>query len=64
MLEDEVSLEGRVKIFFNYLKNKKNLENKTILIVSHKGVINMIKKINNIKINGDFPKGHYEIINI
>lgn len=64
LLEDEVSLEGRVRIFFNYLKNKKNLENKTILIVSHKGVINMIKRINNIKINGDFPKGHYEIINI
>ena len=64
LLEDEVSLEGRVKIFFNYLKNIKKLENKTILIVSHKGVINMIKKINNKKIKGDFPKGHYEIINI
>lgn len=63
-LEDEISLECRLKIFFNYLKNNKKLENKTILIVSHKGVINKIKKMHKIKNIGDFPKGHYEIIKI
>lgn len=43
VLEDEEDLEKRVKKFFDYLK--KNFYNQTILIVTHKGVINKIKDI-------------------
>ncbi len=67
LLEMEYDLESRVKFFFNkIIKNKKN-KNKTILIVSHKGVINMIKKLyfkKNYYLNNEFPKGRFEVYNI
>lgn len=43
VLEDEEDLEKRVKKFFEYLK--RNFYNQTVLIVTHKGVINKIKDI-------------------
>ena len=67
LLELEYNLEERVKKFFNKLIKNKNNKNKCILIVSHRGVINMIKKLyfnkrNNI--SNDFPTGSYEIYNL
>lgn len=43
VLEDEEDLEKRVKKFFDYLK--RNFYNQSVLIVTHKGVINKIKDI-------------------
>jgi len=43
VLEDEEDLEKRVKKFFEYLKKK--FYNQTVLIVTHKGVINKIKDL-------------------
>lgn len=67
LLEFEDSLEERIKLFMdNLIKNKKN-KNKTILFVSHKGVINMIKKIyfkKNHSMDSKFNRGKYEIYNI
>jgi broad specificity phosphatase PhoE len=40
ILEDEISLSKRIIPFINYLKE--NFNDKTILLVSHKGVINKI----------------------
>jgi broad specificity phosphatase PhoE len=64
LLENEISLGERIIKFFDYLKN--NYDNKTILIVSHMGVINKIKDIYITKTDLDdqFKMGHYEIYNI
>jgi broad specificity phosphatase PhoE len=64
ILEDENDLSRRLIKFFNYLKQ--NYDNKTILIVSHKGVINKIKDLFVKKTNMDeeFDMGHIEIYNI
>lgn len=63
LLEDEKNLNKRINEFLNYLKKYK--KNKNILLVSHKGVINQIKKIINKNTNMDdaFPMGSYEILN-
>ena len=60
VLEDEEDLEKRVKKFFEYLK--RNFYNKTVLIVTHKGVINKIKDIYLKKTNMDenFSMGSIE----
>jgi len=57
VLEDEINLEKRVKHFFNYLKL--NNENKNILIVTHKGVINKIKDlyVEDTDLSNDYPMG-------
>lgn len=64
-LESENDLENRLNIFLHFIQNNKKLKNKTVLFVSHKGVINKIKQILNFDITMDdeFPKGHFEIIN-
>lgn len=66
LLETDSHLEKRLKIFLNSLLKNLNLKDKTILIVSHKGVINKIKNLLNIYVDPDneFKKGHFEIINI
>ena len=43
VLEDEEDLEKRIKKFFEYLK--RNFYNQSVLIVTHKGVINKIKDV-------------------
>jgi broad specificity phosphatase PhoE len=64
VLENELNLEIRIVKFFNYLKC--NYEDKTILIVSHMGVINKIKDlyVKKTNLNNEFKPGHYEIYNI
>ncbi len=66
LLENESHLEKRLNKFISSLKNNKKLKNKTLLFVSHKGVINKIKKIFGLSNDMDleFPKGHFEIIDI
>ena len=58
ILEDENDLEKRINKFMNNFKI--NYPNKTILLVTHKGIINKIK---NVSMNSEFPMGHYEILN-
>ena len=62
ILEDENDLEKRIKKFFNYLLN--NYNNKTVLLVTHKGVINKIKDLYLTKTdsNEEYPTGTIEII--
>ena len=64
VLENENDLEKRIKIFINFLKQ--NYNNKNILIVSHKGVINKIKDIyiKKTDMNDDFEMGEIEIFRI
>ena len=64
ILENETDLSNRLIKFFNFLK--KNYNNKTVLIVSHKGVINKIKDlyVKKTDMNAEFDMGHYEIYNI
>jgi len=65
ILENENNLEKRLLVFFKYLKKKeKQNSNQTLLLVSHKGVINKIKQMINHKtgMDDEFPKGHFEII--
>jgi broad specificity phosphatase PhoE len=64
VLEDEENLEFRIKKFISYLFNE--YPNKTILIVSHKGVINKIKDIylKKTDLNDNFEMGNFETINI
>lgn len=67
LLEFEYNLEERVKKFMDKLINNKKYKNKTILLVSHKGVINMIKKLyfkKNHDLSSNFLKGKYEIYKI
>ena len=65
-LEMENNLENRINTFLNFIKNNKKFKDKTILFVTHKGIINKIKKLLNFDITMDdeFPKGHFEIINL
>jgi len=60
VLEDEEDLEKRVKKFFEYLK--KNFYNQSVLIVTHKGVINKIKDIylKRTAMDEDFNMGSIE----
>ena len=66
ILEMESDLEKRLSIFLEFIKNNNKLKNKTILFVSHKGVINKIKRMlnKNITMDDDFEKGHYEVFDI
>jgi broad specificity phosphatase PhoE len=60
ILEDEDSLERRIHLFFHYLFYQ--YPDKTILIVSHMGVINKIKDlyIQRTEMNDRFEMGTYE----
>ena len=60
VLEDEEDLEKRVKKFFEYLK--RNFYNQTVLIVTHKGVINKIKDVylKKTAMDEDFTTGSIE----
>jgi broad specificity phosphatase PhoE len=64
VLEDEKNLERRIIPFFDYLLN--NYPSKTILIISHKGVINKIKDlyVKKTDMDDEFPMGHFEVYNI
>jgi broad specificity phosphatase PhoE len=64
ILENEDDLEKRIKIFFDSLLKKYN--KKTILLVTHKGVINKIKDMYFKKSGMDdlFEMGHMEIYNL
>ena len=65
VLENEKDIQRRISIFFDYLI-KHHKSNDTILIVSHKGIINKIKDMYFVKTNMDdeFPMGHFEIYNL
>ena len=60
ILEDEISLERRLIKFFDYLKT--NYNDKTVLIVSHMGVINKIKDLyfKKTDMRDEFKMGHFE----
>ena len=64
VLEDEKNLERRIIPFFDYLLN--NYPSKTILIISHKGVINKIKDlyVKKTDMDDEFPMGRFEVYNI
>jgi 2,3-bisphosphoglycerate-dependent phosphoglycerate mutase len=64
VLEDDINLQNRIIIFFNYLNS--NYSNKTVLLVTHKGVINKIKNIYIRQTNMDeeFEMGHFEVYDI
>jgi len=64
ILEDELCLSKRITKFFNKIQDIH--KDKTILIVSHKGVINKIKDlyIEKTDINAEFPMGHFECYEI
>ena len=66
VLETESHLEKRLTKFLDTIKKNKKLENETILLVTHKGVINKIKKMYNLcnDMDCEFEKGHFEIITI
>ena len=57
ILENECNLEKRIKKFFDYLL--KDYKNKTVLLVTHKGVINKIKDmyIKKTDMDEDFDTG-------
>lgn len=60
ILENESNLEKRLIKFFDYLKS--NYNDKTVLIVSHKGVINKIKDlyITKTDMSSRFDMGQFE----
>lgn len=64
VLEFENNLEKRIIKFFNYLYN--NYNDKTILIVTHKGVINKIKDlyVRKTPMNAEFDMGSFKIYDI
>jgi broad specificity phosphatase PhoE len=64
VLENEENLEERIIKFFNYLLN--NYNDKCILIISHKGIINKIKDlyIKKTLMDNDFTMGSFEIYDI
>jgi broad specificity phosphatase PhoE len=64
ILENEENLEERIIKFFNYLLN--NYNDKCILIISHKGIINKIKDlyIKKTLMDDDFTMGSFEIYDI
>jgi broad specificity phosphatase PhoE len=68
VLENEDNLENRIIKFFNILKKKHNFnKDYTILLVTHKGIINKIKKMyfNELtNMDDEFPMGHLEIYDL
>jgi broad specificity phosphatase PhoE len=64
ILEDEECLKNRIIKYIEYLKQ--NYNDKCILIVTHKGVINKIKDIyfKKTDIDDNFEMGKFEIYNI
>lgn len=64
VLENDIDLEKRIVIFFNYLYS--NYHNKTVLLVTHKGVINKIKNIyiKSTDMDEEFDMGHFEVYNL
>ena len=64
ILEDEKNLEKRIIPFFNYLLN--NYNGKTVLLVSHKGVLNKIKDlyIKKTDLDDEFEMGSFEVYDI
>ena len=64
VLENEKNLEKRIIPFFNYLLN--NYHNKTVLLVSHKGVLNKIKDlyIKKTDLEDEFEMGSFEVYDI
>ena len=64
ILENEISLEQRIIKFFNYINT--NYNDKTVLIVSHKGIINKIKDlyIKKTDMDDEFEMGTIECYNI
>ena len=64
--EIEENLDNRLVNFFNTLLSTSNLLDKTILIISHQGVINKIKNfyITPTKFDEKFDMGHFEIYKI
>ncbi len=66
LLETESDLEKRLSIFLHSIRKNHKLKNKTILFVSHLGVIHKIKRMlnKNITVDDDFEMGHYEILKL
>jgi broad specificity phosphatase PhoE len=64
VLEDDKNLEKRIIPFFDYLLN--NFNNKTVLLISHQGVLNKIKDLYIKKTDSDdyFEMGSFEIYDI
>jgi len=64
VLEDETNLEKRIIKFFDSIKE--DYKNKTILIVTHEGVINKIKDIyvKKTDMSDKYPMGHIEVYDI
>jgi len=64
ILENEYQLKNRITKFMEYLKE--NYNDKCILLVTHKGVINKIKDLyfKKTDIDNDFEMGHYEIYSL
>ena len=64
ILENEYQLKNRITKFMEYLKE--NYNDKCILLVTHKGVINKIKDVyfKKTDIDDNFEMGHYEIFNL
>jgi broad specificity phosphatase PhoE len=64
VLEDETNLEKRLIKFFDSIKEK--YKNKTVLVVTHEGVINKIKDIyvKKTDMRDRYPMGHIEIYDI
>jgi len=64
VLENDKNLEERIIPFFNYLLN--NFNNKTILLISHKGVLNKIKDIyiKKTDLEDNFEMGDFEVYDI
>jgi broad specificity phosphatase PhoE len=64
VLEDETNLEKRIIEFFDSIKEK--YKNKTVLVVTHEGVINKIKDIyvKKTDMSDKYPMGHIEVYDI
>lgn len=64
VLENDKNLEKRIIPFFNYLLN--NYNDKTVLLVSHKGVLNKIKDlyIKKTDLDDEFEMGSFEVYDI
>lgn len=62
VLENENDLEKRIKKFFKYLLL--NYKDKTVLLVTHKAIVNKIKDIylKQTNLNENFDMGNFEII--
>lgn len=64
ILEDEINLERRIIKFFDYLNT--NYNNKTVLLVSHKAIINKIKDlyIKKTSLDDSYDMGNIEVWNM